>query len=184
MDTSSPDLDDSSVSLGNGILTLLAKRHNPGGLRSPPDMTVRPTSAEIASRRERPLRVLGENWVGGRGQFREARANLRVARLARAQAGISNRYACIAHQPAPLRALHGASAKHGAKFFLAEGDEPLEVRRKKRALLRYARLEIRKRRRPARADSTGKRPGKCRSRKRAGPWARAIRAGSRRAIRS
>src|SRR5580692_10986123 len=122
MDTSSLDLDDSSVSLGNGILTPTTGRHNP---RSQNLWKVGGKSEPA----ERPLRVLCEDRITGCTQLRKPRANFSVSRFAQAQAGISDRYACISHQPAPLRALHRASAKHGAEFLFGERDHPLEVRR-------------------------------------------------------
>ena len=90
--------------------------------------------------------MLREDCVPGRSQFRKPRADFSVARLAGAQAGISNRNARIAHQAAPLRALHRASAKHVAEFLFGERDQPFQVRRKKRVLFTLAGLEIRQRR--------------------------------------
>ena len=122
--------------------------------------------------------------IAGRSQFRKPRADFRVARLALAQAGISNRDARIAHQAAPLCAFHGASAKHVAEFLFGEREQPLQFRRKKRVLFTLGEAGNSAAPSPARGDSTGKRPGKCRSRRRAARWARAIPAESRRAARS
>ena len=144
------------------ILTPTTGRHNPSGRRR-----LWKDLAGESEPAERPLRVLGEDCVARRGQFRKARADFRVARLARAQPGISDRDARVAHQPAPLRALHGASAKHFAKFLFGERDQPFQVRRKKRVLSHAGAAGNSAAPSPARGDSTGKRPGKCRSRRRA-----------------
>ena len=58
-----------------------------------------------------PLRMFSEDRVVGGRQFRKPRAKFLVARFARALAGISNCYARIPHQAAPLGSFHRASAK-------------------------------------------------------------------------
>ncbi len=92
--------------------------------------------------RQRPPRVLGKIRIFGRGQRRKPRANFRVARLARAQTGISGGHAGVAQQPAPLRALHRAAAKSFAKLLFRGRQQPLQSGRKKGIAGERPRLEI------------------------------------------
>src|SRR5271155_809078 len=53
----------------------------------------------------------------------------------RRDAGVSQRYASIANQAAPFRALDRAPAKHGAKTRLRKRSEPLEFGSEKRSFI-------------------------------------------------
>ncbi len=171
-------MDDSSVSLGKCILSLTAGRHNSARRRLVEDSRndSRADPAPIARARQ-------DLSSCKRQVVKAARRSLRIAVRPDARR-ISDGDARVAHEAAPLRALHGAAAKQFAKFFFAQRNQPFQVRRKKRIRLRAGAAGNSPAALPARGGSTGKRPGRCRTRIHAAPLARAIRRESRRAIQS
>jgi hypothetical protein len=87
--------------------------------------------------------MFSEEHIVARRKLREPRAYLRVTRLIRPQAGVSDGNAGIAQEPAPLGSLHRAAAKRGAKFFDAERNQPFQLGTEKGVTIEHSWLEIR-----------------------------------------
>ena len=121
--------------LGDFILSLTIGRHNPS-CRS---LWKAGRESEAF---ERPPCVLGKDGVARFGELRKPRADFPVARLARAQTGISDGDARVAHEAAPLGALHRAPAKHLAKLSFAQGEQPFEIGSAERMFSTLPGLEI------------------------------------------